>query len=74
MKKWFPAWSAAIRYVLYNVTLAFSGWLVASKDQWNSLDDWDFWNLATILALAGLTALGAVMNGTWQEVRNGANR
>ncbi len=65
----FPAWFAAARYALYNVTLAYSGWLVSVKDRWGELTSWDYRNVAVTLILAALTALGAVMNGTWQEVQ-----
>lgn len=72
MKKWFPAWFAATRYVLYNVTLAYSGWLVSVKERWEDLSGWDYRNVSVILVLAALTALGAIMNGSWEKAKNDA--
>lgn len=71
MKNWFPAWFAATRYVAYNVALAYSGWLVSVKEHWGELSSWDYRNVTVILVLAALTALGAVMNGSWNEARKG---
>jgi hypothetical protein len=69
IRRWFPAWFAATRYIVYNMALAYSGWLVAVKDQWSELSSWDHQNVAIIVLLAALTALGAVMNGTWQAAK-----
>lgn len=58
---------AAIRYVSQAVLIAFITWMQqVGKQSWNDLNSFDYWFISASLAVAGLNALGSVMNGRWQ--------
>lgn len=63
---------AAVRYVLQAVLTAFAVWLQKiGADGWENLSTFDVVFVATALGIAALNSLGGVMNGRWQEARNG---
>lgn len=65
---WFPAWMAAFRYCLLAGVVAFVGLLDQyNPETWAALTSYDRWRIAGTLAAAVLTAMGAVMNGSWQK-------
>lgn len=68
-KLWFPAWMAAARYITYNALLSYHLWHTTIKDSWPTLTSWDKVNVACVVALSALTALGAIMNGTWNKAK-----
>lgn len=61
---------SAVRYVLQGVLAAFAVWLQQiGKTGWEQISTFDVVFVCTALALAGLNAMGAVMNGSWSEAR-----
>lgn len=57
---------AAVRYVSQAVLIAFITWMQqVGKSGWHKLDSFDYWFIAASLAVAGLNALGSVMNPRW---------
>lgn len=74
---WWPAWLAAIRYMMLTGITAFGVWLQGAQDKWDSLTSYDYWTLFVGAATAMLGALGAIMNDRWSAARkesNGTNR
>lgn len=69
--RWWPAVFAAMRYVLFQTLVAYHAWIISVKDSWDQLANWDKYNMACLVALAALGAIGAVMNGSWQKAANG---
>lgn len=66
--RWLPAWMAALRYCALAMVVAFVGLLDQyDAETWARLTSYDFWRIASTVAAAGLTAMGAVMNGSWQK-------
>ncbi len=58
---------AAIRYVTQAMLISFIAWMQqVGKEGWNSLTSYDYWFISASLLVAGLNALGSVMNGRWQ--------
>jgi hypothetical protein len=58
---------AAIRYVTQATLISFITWMQqVGKEGWNSLTSYDYWFISASLLVAGLNALGSVMNGRWQ--------
>jgi hypothetical protein len=69
-KKQVAAWVAMVRYTLYSVTATFSAWLQQlGQEKWDNLESYDMWLLVAALLLSGLAAIGAVMNGRWNEAK-----
>ena len=66
---WFPAWMAALRYIIYNSLLSYHLWHTTVKDVWANLTSWDKINVLCVVLLSALTALGAVMNGSWNKAK-----
>lgn len=61
---------SAVRYVAQAVLAAFAVWLQQiGKTGWEEISTFDVVFVATALAIAGLNAMGAVMNGSWSEAR-----
>jgi hypothetical protein len=69
LKQWGPAMFTAARYVIYSMFVALQAWLISVKERWADISTWDWWSLACALSLAGLTALGAVMNDSWSKAK-----
>lgn len=61
---------AAVRYVSQAVLIAFITWMQqVGKSGWDNLGSYDYWFISASLAVAGLNALGSVMNGRWKEAQ-----
>ena len=57
---------AAVRYVSQAVLIAFITWMQqVGKSGWDNLGSYDYWFISASLAVAGLNALGSVMNPRW---------
>lgn len=58
---------AAIRYISQAMLIAFITWMQqVGKQGWDDLGSFDYWFISASLAVAGLNAMGSVMNGRWQ--------
>ena len=70
-KKHVAAWLAMGRYTAYAVLTTFATWLQqVGPEKWEKLTSYDYWMLGTSLGLSALAAVGAVMNGRWNEAKN----
>lgn len=68
-KAWWPAWLAAIRYILLVCLTEFGVWLSAVSDRWDSLGTLDWLKLGVSQAVLFLGVLGAVMNDKWSKAK-----
>jgi hypothetical protein len=62
--------AAMARYVTYSAVLSYYQWHVSMKDGWDKITSWDQVNVACVVVLSMLVAIGAVMNGTWQKAKD----
>lgn len=69
--RWWLAWLAAARYILFQTLVAYHTWHIGMKDAWDKMTTWDYVNVGCLAILAALGALGAIMNGSWQKAKDG---